>query len=86
MLQLEHRVRVEQVVLALAAPLVLAAHLELAVRPLVGTIQVRERVPDGDVVGDVVEVDAADRAVNPVKYSSSSSWLMPIAWNSCAPV
>ena len=60
-LQLEHRVRVEQVVLALAAPLVLAAHLELAVRALVGTVQVGERVPGGDVGGDVVEADAAER-------------------------
>ena len=60
-LQLEHRVRVEQVVLALAAPLVLAADLELAVRPLVGPVQVGQRVPGRDVGGDVVEVDAADR-------------------------
>ena len=60
MLQLEHRVRVEQVVLALAAPLVLAADLELAVRPLVGPVQVRQRVAGRDVVGDVVEVDAAE--------------------------
>ncbi len=65
MLQLEHRVRVEQVVLALAAPLVLAADLELAVRPLVGPVQVRQRVPGGDVVGDVVEVDAAGGAGQP---------------------
>ena len=64
-LQLEHRVRVEQVVLALAAPLVLAADLEFAMRPLVGPVQVGQRVPGGDVVGDVVEVDAAGRAGQP---------------------
>ena len=86
-LQLEHRVRVEQVVLALAAPLVLAADLELAVRALVGPVQVRQRVAGGDVVGDVVEVDAAEPGTcRPVKYSSSSCWLMPMAWNSWAPV
>ena len=61
MLQLEHGVRVEEVVLALAAPLVLATDLELAVCPLVGPVEVGQRVPGGDVVGDVVEVDAADR-------------------------
>ena len=49
----------------LAAPLILAADLELAVRPLVGPVQVRQRVAGGDVVGDVVEVDAADRARQP---------------------
>ncbi len=59
-LQLEHGVRVEQVVLALAAPLVFTADLEFAVRALVGPIQVGQRVAGGDVVGDVVEVDAAD--------------------------
>src|SRR5690606_32702015 len=35
-LQLEHRVRVEQVVLTLPAPLVFAADLQFAVRPLLG--------------------------------------------------
>ncbi len=64
-LQLEHRVRVEQVVLALAAPLVLTADLEFAVRPLVGPVQVRQGVPAGDIVGDVVEVDAADGTRQP---------------------
>ena len=87
MLQLEHGVGVEQVVLALAAPLVLAADLELAVRTLVGAVQVGQRVAGGHVVGDVVEVDAADAgSAVPVKYSSSTCWLMPMAWNSWAPV
>ena len=62
-LQLEHRVGVEQVVLALAAPLVLPAHLEFAVRALVGPVQVGQFVAGGDVGGDVVEVDTAHRAV-----------------------
>ena len=65
MLQLEHRVRVEQVVLALAPPLVLAADLELAVCPLVGPVQVGQLMPRSDVGGDVVEVDAAHRAAQP---------------------
>src|SRR5690606_36580413 len=43
-LELEHRVRVEQVILALAAPLVLAADLELAVRVLLRPRQEREAV------------------------------------------
>ena len=64
-LQLEHRVGVEQVVLALAAPLVLAAHLEFTVCPLIGTVQIGQRVPGRDVVGDVVEVDAAGGAGQP---------------------
>ncbi len=52
-------------VLALATPLVLAADLEFAVRPLVGTVQVGQRVAGRDVVGDVVEVDTADRTGQP---------------------
>ena len=57
-LQLEHRLRVEQVVLAVAPPLVLAAPLEvvLADRPR------RERllVPPPHFFGDDVDADAAD--------------------------
>ena len=64
-LQLEHGVGVEQVVLALTAPLVLPADLEFAVRALVGAVQVGQLVASGDVRGDVVEVDAADRAGQP---------------------
>ena len=62
MLQFEDGLGVEQVVLALAAPLVLATHLELAVRPLVGPVQVGQRMPGRHVVGDVVEIDSAHRA------------------------
>lgn len=47
-------------VLALTTPLVLAAHLELAVRALLGTVQVRVGVADRDVGGDLVETDAAE--------------------------
>ena len=61
-LELEHRVRVEQVVLALPAPLVLAADLELAVRGLLGPRQEREAVPEGHVLGDLVQANAVDRA------------------------
>ncbi len=60
-LELEHRVRVEQVVLALTTPLVFAADLELAVSPLIGPVQVGEAVPRRDVGRDVVEVDTAGR-------------------------
>ena len=65
MLQLEHRVRVEQVVLALAAPLVFAADLQLAVRRLLRTRQEGETVTTGDVVGDLVQSDALDGADRP---------------------
>ena len=65
MLQLEDRVGVEQVELPLAAPLVLAADLQLAVRTLVRTVEVGQLMPRGDIGGDVVEVDAAHRAGQP---------------------
>ena len=61
-LQLEHRLRVEQVVLALAAPLVLAAQLELAVGPLLGTGRVGDGVAGGHLGGDLVEADATETA------------------------
>ena len=62
-LQLEHRLRVEEVVLALAAPLVLAAELEVAVGALAraasGSATAWRR---GDLVGELVEADAAEAA------------------------
>ena len=60
MLQLEHGLGVEEVVLALATPLVLAADGELAVRELARALGVRELVPARDLAGDDVEVDALD--------------------------
>ena len=56
MLELEDRVRVEQVVLAFTAPLVLAADLELAVSALFGAIEVCDGVTCLDVGCDLVEV------------------------------
>ena len=58
MLQLEHRVGVEQVVLAVAPPLVFAAPLEvvLADRPR----GERLLVPAPHLLGDDVDADAAD--------------------------
>ena len=61
-LQFEDRIRIEQVVLAFAAPLVLPADLEFAVRALVGPVQIGQLMAVGDVGGDVIEVDTADRA------------------------
>src|SRR5690606_19868630 len=61
-LELEHRRRVEQVVLALAAPLVLATELELAVGPFLGPAGVGGRVASGDLGGDLVETDATEAA------------------------
>ena len=57
-LQLEHRLRVEQVVLAVAAPLVLAARLEL-LRPHRLAAE-RALVAQPHFLGDDVDADAAD--------------------------
>jgi hypothetical protein len=59
-LEPEDGLGVEQVRLALAAPLVLAADRELAVAPGDAAAGVRRRVPAGDLLGDHVELDAAE--------------------------
>ncbi len=59
-LELEHRVGVEEVVLALAAPLVLTAEVEVAVRALVGPWWVREQVTPFALFRDLVEADTGD--------------------------
>ena len=59
-LEPEDRLGVEQVRLALAAPLVLAADLELAVGRGDASARVRRGVPAGDLLGDDVELDAAE--------------------------
>ena len=59
-LELEHGVGVEEVVLALAAPLVLATEVEVAVGALVGSRWVREQVTALALLGDLVESDAGD--------------------------
>ena len=61
-LQLEHRLGVEEVVLALAAPLVLAARPQVAVGRLLGTVEVGEAVTGGHLLGEHVEADAAEAA------------------------
>ncbi len=61
-LQLEHGLGVEEVVLALAAPLVLATELEPAVGPLLGPRRMGEGVAGGDLGGDLVEPDATEAA------------------------
>ena len=61
-LELEHRLGVEEVVLALAAPLVLAADLELAVGPLARPVGVGRAVAGRDLGGELVEPDAAELA------------------------
>ena len=57
-LELEHRLRVEEVVLAFATPLVLAAPVEVAVRELVGAVGVRARVTATHLFGQLVDPDA----------------------------
>ena len=59
-LQLEDGLGVEEVVLALAAPLVLAADLEVAMGPLVGSRAWAAGVAAGPPRGDRVESDAAE--------------------------
>ena len=77
-LQLEHRLGVEEVDLALTAPLVLAADLPLAVGPLGRAVQVGQAVAGGHLVGQHVEPDPADAADTvPVKYSSITSAARP---------
>ena len=59
-LELEHRLGVEQVDLTLAPPLVLAPDLPLAVGELGGTVEVGQAVPADHLVGQDVEPHPAD--------------------------
>ncbi len=89
MLELEHGVGVEQVVLALAAPLVLAAHGQLAVGLLGGPVGDRPRAwrIGAPRAGQLVEADATEaRLTVPVKNSSTRSWDSPMASKIWAPV
>ncbi len=61
-LELEHRLRIEEVDLALAPPLVLAPRLELAVRPLGGPVEMGQTVPGGHLRRQHVEPHAPDAA------------------------
>src|SRR5690606_27067620 len=61
-LELEDRLGVEQVVLALATPLVLAADLEDPVGPRARTVEVGTAVAAGDLLGQLVEADPAEAA------------------------
>ena len=61
-LQLEDGLGVEQVRLALAAPLVLAADLQAAVGELGGVVRVGAGVTSGDLGGEHVEPDALEPA------------------------
>ena len=61
-LEQEHRLGVEQVHLALAAPLVLPAGLQPAVRPLGRVLRVGAAVAHGHLLGEDVDADAAERA------------------------
>ena len=71
-LELEHGLGVEEVELALAAPLVLATNLELAVGPLGRAGLVGPAVPSRHLGRQDARPDAADAAEVPVKYSSIS--------------
>ena len=86
MLQLEHRLGVEQVQLALATPLVLAAEFELAVCALFRAGRVGHRMSGGNFGSDLVETDASELRDVPVKYASTTGLPRPIASKICAPV
>ena len=60
MLELEDGLGVEEVQLALAPPLVLAALPQVAVGGLLGPVEVGEAVPLGGLLGEHVEADAAE--------------------------
>ncbi|CAB4897154.1 unannotated protein [freshwater metagenome] len=62
MLQLEHGLRVEQVHLALAAPLVLTTEFELAVGALLGPGGMGMSMAGCDLLGDLVDTDPAETA------------------------
>ena len=64
-LQLEDRLGVEEVILALPAPLVVPTHLEFAMRAFVRPVQVGQPVAGGHVGGDVVQGDPAGWAAEP---------------------
>ena len=85
-LQLEHGLGVEEVELALAAPLVLAAHLELAVGPLGRPRLVGRRWRVATSAASTGQADAADPSTVPVKYSSMSAPSRPMASKTWAPV
>ena len=59
-LQLEHRLGVEEVILALATPLVLATEFEFAMRAALGIARIRHRVPSRHLGRDLVETDSAE--------------------------
>ena len=87
MLQLEDGVGVEEVVLALAPPLVLAADRQLAVRELLGPVGERDAVARRDLGRDHVEVDALDarRGAGEVLVDERLR-CRPTASKICAPV
>ena len=62
MLQLEHRLWVEQVHFAFATPLVFATKFELAMRSLFWVRRIRMRVAGGHLGGEVLDADAAEAA------------------------
>ena len=62
MLQPEHRLGVEDVELALAPPLVLAADPQVAMGGRLGAVHPGEAVAPGDLLGHLVEADAAEPA------------------------
>ena len=69
MLELEDRPRVEEVVLALSSPLVLAAHAQLSVGVLGGTCQEGVAVPRAGLGCEHVEADAAEGGGHPREVS-----------------
>src|SRR5436190_16864488 len=59
-LELEHRLRIEEVVLAFAPPLILTTEVQVAVRAFDRAIGVGDAVASGDLLGDLVQTDAVE--------------------------
>ena len=86
-LELEDGLRVEEVDLALAAPLVLAADLALAVGPLGRAVEVGQAVAAGPPPRPARRGPTPPiRDTVPVKYSSTTSGARPTASKTWAPV
>ncbi len=59
-LELEYRLRIEEVVLTFAPPLILTTEVQVAVRAFDGPVGVGNAVASGDLLGDLVQTNAVE--------------------------
>ena len=64
-LELEHCLRIEEVVLTFAPPLILTTEVQVAVRAFDRAIGVGDAVASGDLLGNLVQADAAEARDGP---------------------